>query len=326
MPPVPPSLPVVFCFAGQGAQYYHMAADLLDEAPVFRQWMRIGDQLLRERHDLSLMEATYDPARRTGDAYDRLEVTHPALFVVQYAMAKLMQHHGLRPDALLGVSLGEFTGMAVSGMVSFETALRAVADQPALFARTCPAGGLIAVLGPPALHAESPLLADRTELAGVNADQHFVLAALAEDLAAVEDELRHHDVVFQRLPVPYAFHSRWVADAEADSRAAGARLALETPFWPVWSSCTAAPLAPDTPDLAWRIVREPMNVRATVQAMEARGGARYVDLSPSGTFAALIRQGLAPGSPSKVWPVLSPFGGNVKRLHQVLDALLTPAA
>jgi acyl transferase domain-containing protein len=319
MPAAPSSLPVVFCFAGQGAQSYHMGADLLDHEPVFRQWMRIGDQLVRDRHGLSLLEATYDPARGRGDVFDHLPVTHPALFLVQYAAAKLMQHHGLRPDMLLGVSLGEFTGMAVSGMVSFETALCSIADKPALFARTCPPGGLIAVLGPPEARDQSAVLAERTELAGISADRHFTVAALAEDMAAVEQDLRRLDLPFQRLPVPYPFHSRWIDAAEAACRAQP-DFAHDTGFWPVWSCRAVAPIDTGTPDLGWRIVRDPMNVRATVRALEDRGGARYVDLSPSGTFAALIRQTLAPDSPSSTWPVFSVFGGTIKRLRQVLEA------
>ncbi|MQX35696.1 acyltransferase domain-containing protein [Roseospira navarrensis] len=324
MPPAPSSLPVVFCFAGQGAQYYHMGADLLEHEPVFRQWMRIGDQLVRERHGISLLQATYDPDRRLSDPFDRLAVTHPALFLVQYAAAKLMQHHGVRPDMLLGVSLGEFCGMAVSGMVSFETMLGAIADKPPLFARTCPPGGLIAVLAPPEVQADSAVLAARTELVGVSADRHITLAALAEDLPAVEDELRRRDLIFQRLPVPHPFHSRWIDGAEAALRA-DLDPPRETGFWPVWSCRAVAPIDTRTPDLAWRIVRDPMKVRATVKALEDAGGARYVDISPSGTFAALIRQTLARESPSRVWPVLSPTGGNLKRLRHVLDALAPTA-
>lgn len=303
-----------------------MAADLLAEDAVFRQWLNIADSLVRERHGFSPLAETYAPERRLGDPFARLACTHPAIFATQYALAKVLQHHAVRPQALLGVSLGEFVAMTVAGMTPFEATLHAVADQPARFAETCAPGGMIAVLAPPTLHRQVALLADRTEIAGINAAQHFVLACPAEELAAVEAELKRREIVFQRLPVPFAFHSRWIEPAGPACRAAFARQGAEAPFWPVWSSCTGAPTLPEAPDLAWRIVREPMRVRATVEALEARGGAFYLDLSPSGTLAALIRQSLPRASRSRVAAILSPFGGNLKRLQSVLDDLKALAA
>lgn len=316
-----PALPLIFCFAGQGSQYFTMAAELMETEGVFRQWMELGDGIVARRQGFSVLDEIYRSNRR-GQPFERLHASHPAIFMVQYALAKLFQHHHIRPDMLLGVSLGEFVAQAVAGMISFETALAAVADQPGLF-QSCRPGAMIGVLGAPAIHARSPLLAQKSEIAGINAANHFVLSALAEDLPQVEEQLRQADMAFQRLPVPFAFHSRFVAEAEPACRAAHAHLRLESPFWPVWSCCTAAftPTGPDCTDLAWRIVRQSMNVARVVATIEGQGGAVYLDLSPSGTLAALFRQSLDKQSPSRLLSVLSPFGGDGKRLADTLAAL-----
>lgn len=316
-----PALPVVFCFAGQGSQYYGMAADLMAENAVFRHWMQLGDAIIAQRHGFSILAEIYGEGRSPGTPFDRMEASHPAIFLVQYALTKVLQHHRLGPDMLLGVSLGEFTAQAVAGMMSFETALCAVADQPAVFHRTCRAGGMVAVLGSPDLHTSRPLLAAQSELAGVNSAGHFVLSALAENLPAIEADLKVCEVPFLRLPVPFAFHSRFVDDAEAAWRDAFAHQRRETPFWPVWSCCTGEVIGPATPDLPWRIVRQGMNVRQTLHTLEQRGGAVYVDLSPSGTLAALFRQGLDKKSPSRLLSVLSLFGGNMERLRKTMESL-----
>jgi len=321
-----PPLPVIFCFAGQGAQYYGMAAQLFAEEPVFRQWMQAGDAVVAQRHGFSLLDEIYGGGRGLATPFDRLEASHPALFLVQYALAKTVQHYGLRPDALLGVSLGEIVAQSVGGMISFETGLTTVADQPAQFRATCRPGGMVAVLASPALHAEIPLLAERSEVAGITSHTHFVLSAPAEDLDAITTELRRRDVLFQALPVPYPFHSRFIDPAEATCRAATATLHRESAFWPVWSCCTGTTTGPASPDLVWRIIRQPMNIRTTLVELEARGGAVYVDLSPSGTLAALFRQTLAKDSPSRLLNVLSPFGGDSDRLRKTVEALRALAA
>jgi acyl transferase domain-containing protein len=298
-----------------------MAKDLLGDDAVFRHWMRQGDALVAQRHGFSVLEEIYGEDRRIGTAFDHLEASHPALFLVQYALAKALQHRRLRPDLLLGVSLGEFTAQAVAGMTSFEATLYAISDQPALFRQSCPRGGMISVLAPSDLHARSRLLSERSELAGINSEGHFVLAALDQDMSAIEDELKIHNAPFQRLAVPYAFHSRFIDEAEQPFKQAFSGTRGETPFWPIWSACTGTASGPETPDLSWRVVRERMNVRAVFAALEAQGGATYVDLSPSGTLAAIFRQIKNPSTPSRMVPLLSPFGGNVERIDKALASL-----
>src|SRR5688500_14439650 len=86
----PRRLPVILCFAGQGTQYYHMAADLYRDHAVFRQWLRIGDEVVRESRGFSLIAEVFDDRYRPTDPFARLEATHPAVFLVQYALAKVL--------------------------------------------------------------------------------------------------------------------------------------------------------------------------------------------------------------------------------------------
>ncbi|KAB7627764.1 acyltransferase domain-containing protein [Alkalilimnicola sp. S0819] len=297
-----------------------MGADLYAEEPVFRHWLQTGDRLLRDSHGFSVLDSFYGPECRPGEPFDRLEASHPALFLVQYALAKLVQHHGLRPDQLLGISLGEFTAMSLAGMLSFERALSGVATQPALYRQSCEPGGMVAVLGSAMVYGQSELLSRSSEIAGVSAEEHFVLAAPASALPSVEAELRARGLVHQRLPVPFAFHSRWIEPAGEVCKKAFSQYRLQSPYWPCWSSRGAGFVDPADADVLWRIVREPMNLRTTVEAVEARGGGLYLDLSPAGSVSALVRQVLSPQSPSRTLAVMSPFGGNVTRLRTVLAA------
>lgn len=306
-------LPVIFCFAGQGAQYFHMAADLLTGNAVFRHWFDLGARLLRLHAGLDVHAAIHDPARRLGEPFDDLGKSHPALFLVQYALGRAVLDRGVRPDLLWGVSLGEMVAMALGGAIPFDTALLAVAAQPAQF-RACEPGGLLAVLGPPSLRDS---LSIETELAGASAPNHFVLAAPAAALAAAEADLQRRDVAVLRLPVPHAFHSRWIDAGGPACRAATTGLPFTAPAIPCFSSATAAPVDVTRPDLIWRIVRDPMRIHDCIRQFEGAGGAIYVDCSPSGTLAALLRLNMVLGTPSRAIPLMSPFGSNVQRLENL---------
>ena len=180
---------------------------------------------------------------------------------------------------------------------------------------------MIAVLASPDLYRQRPVLNAHSELAGINSPDHFILSALAEDLPIIEADLAQAEIAFQRLPVPFAFHSRFVEGAQQAWNEAFGQLRRESAYWPVWSSATCATVGPASGDLHWSVVRRQMNVLKTLEALEARGGGIYVDLSPSSTLAAIFRQALGNHSPSRLVPILSPFGNNIERLNQAVKIL-----
>ena len=311
--------PLIFCFAGQGSQYFGMGADLFKSDPVFAFWFRRGAELLRASHGLDLIDEVLGPHRRIGMPFDDLAVSHPALFVIQFSLARALLERGVRPDVLWGVSLGEIVALAVAEAIPFETALDAVANQPAVFA-ACPPGGMLAVLASADIRRELPV---ELEVGGESAPQHCVLSGPADSIAAAQTWLQAREIACQRLWVPYAFHSRWIAAAEQAYRANAARLVFDAPQIPCWSSASLSMTHAPTSDTLWRIVRGPMRVRASAESFERQGGAHYLDLSPSGTFAALLRYTIPTGGASTTKPLMSPFGGNPAR---VADAIRTFAA
>lgn len=290
----------------------------MQSQPVFRQWMEIGDAIVHRAEGFSPLAIIYDTARGKHEPFDQLKHSHPALFMVQFAMAKQVQDLGLRPDLLLGVSLGEFVAMSVAGMVPFETALLTIARQPKVFDGAVPHGALIAALAAAAEIAAVPGIEKLAEIVGVNGARHCVLACPETSRVDVTTALDEADIAHQRLPVPFAFHSRWIEGAKAAYLASVANLRLETPFWPVWSSRLAAPVRRADPAHLWQIVRGPMRLRETVAAIEAQGGAHYIDFSPTSTIAAILGQD-PPASPSRRSALLSPFGNDIARLETLLS-------
>ncbi|HET9483946.1 MAG TPA: acyltransferase domain-containing protein, partial [Xanthomonadales bacterium] len=127
----------VFLFSGQGSQHFQMARALFEHEPVFRRWMLRLDGVVRDLADESVVEALYDDANDRSAAFDRLALTHPAIFMVEYALARALIDAGVEPDMTLGTSLGSFAAAAVAGFVDPEHALAAVVQQAAALETCC---------------------------------------------------------------------------------------------------------------------------------------------------------------------------------------------
>jgi acyl transferase domain-containing protein len=308
----------VFMFSGQGSQYFHMGAGLFESDPCFRRSLLRLDELARARTGVSVVEALYAPSRGKADPFERTLLSHPAIFMVEYALAQSLIDAGLVPTLTLGVSVGSFAAAAVAGFIEAEEALACVIHQAQALEQHSEPGGMIAVLAGPDLFREE-FLAARSELAAVNFDAHFVVSAPRPHVAAIEDALRTRGVGYQRLPVLFPFHSRWMDGArrpfEANVSVAGVpgRMPL--------ACCDRLELLTSLPrGFFWDVVRRPIRFREMVALLEAEGTRHYVDVGPAGTLATFLKYILPAQTRSTAHAVLTPFGFDLRNHERLLTA------
>jgi acyl transferase domain-containing protein len=305
----------VFMFSGQGSHYFRMGRDLFEHDPVFRDWMLRLDELASSLCGERVVDAIYSPHDR--ETFDRTLQTHPAIFMVEYALAQSLLHAGVKPDITLGASLGSFAAATLAGFMRVEDALAAVVQQAAAFEACCDPGGMIAVLANQTTYAR-PYLRDRSELAAINFSSHIVVSAPQDHLAQIERSLGQEDVVYQRLPVSYAFHSQWIDDARAPFESY-MRSIRRSPGTLSLACCREATLLTELPnDFFWRVVREPIRFEATIVALEQRGAHRYIDVGPAGTLATFTKYCLPPDSQSTAHAIMSPFGNERRSMAALL--------
>ena len=316
--PLVPVSNTVFLFSGQGSQYFQMGKELFEQNGVFRDSMYRLDQIVRDLSGQSVIEAVYSPDSRKTDPFDRTLLTHPAILMVEYSLAQCLIVAGIVPNAVLGSSLGSFAAAAVAGCMAIEDAVAAVVQQAAAFESRCDAGGMLAVFAEPSLF-EQAFLREHSELAGVNFSSHFVISAPQHHFEPIEAGLRNRNIAFQRLPVSFAFHSKWI-DA--------ARVPIETFLQSIQTKssrlplvcCERAGILTDPPDGAyfWRLVRGQIRFRETIAQLEREAPRRYIDVGPAGTLATFLKYGLPPSSTSTVHPLLTPFGQDRKNLAALI--------
>ncbi|MQY11664.1 Phenolphthiocerol synthesis polyketide synthase type I Pks15/1 [Streptomyces sp. RB5] len=203
-PPGPVREPrVAFAFTGQGSQYPAMTAGLYRDLEVYRRHLDDASDALQPY----TVEAVRDILLRGDTAVHRTGTTQPALFAVEYALARTLTELGVTPVAVLGHSIGEFAAAVISGALTLPDAAKLVAVRGAFMQRLPTGGGMLAVRCP-AAEADS-LVRHRpgVGVAAVNGPEACVLSGGQDDLFEIRSELVARGVAATPLEVSHAFHS-----------------------------------------------------------------------------------------------------------------------
>ncbi|MEO5590705.1 MAG: type I polyketide synthase, partial [Gemmatimonadaceae bacterium] len=198
---------VAFMFAGGGAQYATMGAQLYESEKVFRDAVNECLGELKTLLDFDISSLLYPAAAdvvAAGEALERPSRTLPALFVTQYACARLWMSWGVNPSAMIGHSMGEYTAAHLAGVFSLRDALALVCLRGRLF-ETIPEGGMLSV---PLSAAElRPMLGVDLSLAAENAPELSVASGPVAALERLEGELSKRDIDSHRIRISIAAHS-----------------------------------------------------------------------------------------------------------------------
>lgn len=308
---------VVFMFSGQGSQYFHMGKELQNSDAVFREWMQRLDRHVCTLTGRSCLTAIYDPGKSIGDAFDRTSLTHPSIFMIEYALARALIARNIVPQYILGASLGEFCALALAGCLSWEEALSLVVKQAAIAEQKCAPGGMLAILDNPGNFDRDSFLYTQSELAAVNFRSHYVVSGLTPALENIKHELRVRNATFQDIWIKQAFHSRHIEPIKNDFQAALSGIEFRKPEIPL-VSCTTGGLVTDIPrHHLWNVCRQRIEFRKTIEAMESEGRFLYLDLGPSGTLATFVKYNLSDRSGSATLPTLTPYGNGLRNIEKI---------
>jgi acyl transferase domain-containing protein/aryl carrier-like protein len=296
---------VAFLFPGQGAQHVGMARTLYKDEKVFRDIVDACCDILTQHMGVDLRSLLYPAPADEEEAAERLAqtaITQPALFVIEYAMARWWMHRGLQPDAMLGHSIGEYVAACLAGVFSLEDALLLVAVRGRLLQSTRP-GAMLAVGLPES--GLAPYLAQGCDLAAVNAAQSCVLSGPIEIMDSLERQLTQAGTSVRRLHVSHAFHSAQLEPVLAEFEAQWQRVTLNPPAIPFVSNVTGDWITPQAACSAGYWVR---HLRGTVRF--AQGLDRLLDkrdripleVGPGDTLGSLLKRHAQGGTAR---PVLS---------------------
>ena len=310
----------IFMFSGQGSQYYHMGSKLLETDKTFRQQMYAMDEVLRQVQGVSVIDELYNARYKLSDPFLDLRLTHPAIFMTGYALARTLEGQGMAPDLVLGSSLGEFAAAAIAGVLSWEDALLAVIRQAETVQAHCGEGRLIAVLQDMDVYHANPIIHHNSTIAAIYSPSQFVIAGEEGALIPVKKFMRDKDILHQELMVSYGFHSPAIDGAENVCVQYLQDKTFDRPLIPMISCVTGARLNELPQRYFWDIVQRPIAFADAIRTIEHTvpedEAIMYIDLGPSGSLANCIKYNVKDNTRSKGFQVMSPFRQEVKRLEE----------
>jgi amino acid adenylation domain-containing protein len=199
--------PVVMMYPGQGAQYVNMAAGLYKWNAVFRKHVDVCAELLMPHLGLDLRRVLYPSDAELESAASQLNQTYlaqPALFVIEYALTQLWMELGVKPQAMIGHSIGEFVAACIAEVFTLEDALKLVAARGRLM-QALPQGAMLIVPLPE--QQVKQLLNAELSIAAVNGPSLCIVSGPTPAIDELERELNARGAEGQRLHTSHAFHS-----------------------------------------------------------------------------------------------------------------------
>jgi acyl transferase domain-containing protein len=303
---------IVFMFPGQGAQYPGMGRELYRSEEIFRTEVDRCSELLRAELGFDLrtvLLAEDESSAATQHLLRQTDIAQPALFTIEYALARQLEHWGVRPDAMVGHSLGEYVAACLAGVFSLQDALTLLARRGKLIA-SLPTGRMLAV------HASEqslqPLIERGTWIAAVNAASLCSVSGTCEAIEALEGVLRARGFEFQRLHTSHAFHSGMMdpilndfAAAVSSVRRNAPRIAFVSNVSGTWITAEQA-----TSSSYWcEHLRQSVQFSQAVQGLMQMHAPLFVEVGPGRALVSMVRAHARTGVPLRTTTVL-PVGSS----------------
>jgi myxalamid-type polyketide synthase MxaE and MxaD len=287
---------VAFLFTGQGSQYVNMGWQLYQTQPTFRKILEECDQILRPYLEKPLLSVLYPQSTALAEnssLLDQTAYTQSALFAIEYALAQLWQSWGIKPDVVMGHSVGEYMAATVAGVFSLEEGLKLIATRGRLMQQLPSGGEMVSVLASESQVQEViASYADKVAIAAINGADSIVISGVGEAIQAICRNFAEMGITTKPLQVSHAFHSPLMEPMLADFEAVAKEVTYSQPRIRLISNITRQEATENiaTPEYWVNHVRQPVHFAQSMQTLHREGYKLFLEIGPKPILLGMGRQ------------------------------------
>ncbi len=283
---------IAFMFPGQGAQYVKMGYDLYQKNKTFRDILDDSFRIIRYETGEDIKPILFGNSNMAESdlRLTSTELTQPALFIIEYGLSKVLDQLDIKPDFMIGHSIGEYTAACLAGVFDFQTALKIVIKRGQLM-RKMPSGNMMAVRSD--IEKLKSISESYFEIAADNAFESCTISFKSEDTEKVKTLLDKNNIQHVQLNTSHAFHSAAFDPIISEFREYVNQFNLKKPELPFISCLTGAFITDEqsTSGTYWaQQLRNTVQFRQGISTITVNEGTVFLEVGPNTHLSSLVRQ------------------------------------
>ncbi|WP_428897949.1 malonyl CoA-acyl carrier protein transacylase [Parelusimicrobium proximum] len=325
---------VAFMFPGQGSQYVDMMKDLASKYKVVKDTFDEADRVLKGMIGTTLTEVIWSKEGESKEEYAKREnaikqtqMTQPAVMTADVAMMRLLSSFNIRPEVVMGHSLGEYAAAVAAGVFDFENGLKSVTIRGMTMSnvKVEDPGGMASIAAPvEKVKPELSKISGYIDVANKNCPTQTVIAGETKSIAQAIKMFNDMGIQAVNVPVSHAFHSKIIEPAEDAYREFLNTLEVHVPKIPITSNVTADFYPADTNKIKDLLVEQLVSSVEWIEQLKRTydSGVRlFVECGPKRVLSAFATSTLDDKKDIKVMASNHPKKGGITEFNDLLANL-----